>query len=572
MKSIRQAILFFFAVVLFSSCATSRKSNSSLSETSRLDFAYSYFEANKEKMLGNTDKALTLYLQCLRIDGKSHAAMYEAALLMAEKNNTDNAIYFLRSAATLDPDNIWYQVTLAELYKDKKLYPEASAVYEKLTRKYPDHVDLYYDYANTLLLSNKFLEAIKAYDHIEQQIGMSTELSVQKEKIYVHLGKFDKAVAEIQKSIDADPKAPENYSLLADLYQSNAMNDKAMEALKKLRELDPENPFMHLSYAEFYRKNNDSIQAFDELKLAFSSKRLEIETAVEILAGFYKEMVDHADKKQQAMELNQIMVATNPDEARAFSVYGDFLNLDKQFEHARIQYRKSVELDKQTYAVWIQLLSLDADLKDYKALEQESEEAMVLFPAQPVTYYYNGLAKLQQDKDSAAIESLTSGVKLVVDNKDFEAQFYASIGDAQHKLKAYRKSDEAFNKALELNPVNSYVLNNYSYYLSLRGDSLEKAEKLSLQANQLEPDNVNFQDTYGWILYVQKKYDEAKRWIEKSLANGGDTHGVILEHYGDVLWHLKMPDRALEYWEKAKIVGDASKLLDRKLSEKKLIE
>ena len=572
MNSFRSLGLLLIGLMLFNACVPGRKSTSTLPEKARLDFAYSYFEASKEKMLGNTDKALNMYLQCLRIDGRSHAAMYEAALLMAEKHNDNNAIYFLRSAVTLDPDNIWYQLALADLYKDNKKYPEEAAVYEKLVRKYPDHLDLFYDYAEALLYSGKYMEAIKVYDRIEQETGLNSELSVQKEKIYVRLGKFDKAVAEIQKLIDANPKDASNYSTLADLYQANNMNEQAMEVLKKLREIDPEDPYMHLSFAEYYRNRKEDVKSFDELKLAFGSKRLDIETKVGILAGFYKVMTEQPSKKEQALVLTKIMIDVHPTEARVFAVYGDFLSLDKQTEAARSQYRKSVELDKQSYMVWYQLLASESELKDFKAMEQESDEAILLFPSQPVMYYYNGLAKMQQDKDSAAVASFTSGVGLVVDNKDLEVQFYASIGDAQHKLKAFRKSDEAYDKALTIDPDNAYVLNNYSYYLSLRGEALEKAEKLSARANELEVDNVNFQDTYGWILYAQKKYDESKRWLEKSLASGGDTHGVILEHYGDVLWQLKMPDRALEYWEKAKKAGDGSKLLDRKITEKKLVE
>ena len=91
---------------------------------------------------------------------------------------------------------------------------------------------------------------------------------------------------------------------------------------------------------------------------------------------------------------------------------------------------------------------------------------------------------------------------------------------------------------LEINPKDTYVLNNYSYYLSLRNMDLDKAEAMSRKANELDPNNGNSQDTYAWILYASKKYTEAKEWIEKAILNGGEKNAVILEHYGDILFKL----------------------------------
>ena len=74
--------------------------------------------------------------------------------------------------------------------------------------------------------------------------------------------------------------------------------------------------------------------------------------------------------------------------------------------------------------------------------------------------------------------------------------------------------------SLKINPSNPTVLNNYSYYLSLRGVDLEKAKEMSFNSNLLEPNNGTFQDTYAWILYKLQQYDEALSWILKAVENG----------------------------------------------------
>ncbi len=150
--------------------------------------------------------------------------------------------------------------------------------------------------------------------------------------------------------------------------------------------------------------------------------------------------------------------------------------------------------------------------------------------------------------------------------------FYSRLGDTYHELKNHAESDKYYEKALALDPKNAFVLNNYSYYLSLRKENLEKAEKMSKLSNDLMPNQSSFLDTYAWVLYQMGRYEEAKVWIEKAIANSGSTNGVILEHYGDILFRLNKTQEAQEQWKKAKEAGGGSDFLDKKIADKKLYE
>lgn len=69
----------------------------------------------------------------------------------------------------------------------------------------------------------------------------------------------------------------------------------------------------------------------------------------------------------------------------------------------------------------------------------------------------------------------------------------------------------------------------------------------SKTSNELEPNqSISYENTYGWIMYKQGKYSDAKIWIEKSLANGSDRSATVLEHYGDVVFHLGDNVKALK--------------------------
>jgi Tfp pilus assembly protein PilF len=147
--------------------------------------------------------------------------------------------------------------------------------------------------------------------------------------------------------------------------------------------------------------------------------------------------------------------------------------------------------------------------------------------------------------------------------------FYSGLGDAYNYNKEYEKSDKAFEDALKIDSDNTFVLNQYAYFLSLRKENLDRAEKLSKKANELQPGNRSYMDTYGWILYQQKKFTEAEEWLGNA-AKLGPNKPDILEHYGDVLYKLNKVDEAVKQWEKAKQAGGNSETLLKKIKEKKL--
>lgn len=579
---------FLFFILLFASCKTSKNtantsssqkptnsstsSASKLTEKQRIDFEYLFFDANREKILGNYAKAEVQLIQALKIDPTNGAALYELATIYAFKNNRKQALIYSKKAAEADVKNTWYQMLYIDCLRENKFIDEAIKVSQKLVRNNPSRVDFYYDLADLFMYKGKPTEAVKVYDKIEQISGVSDEATLQKFKIYKSINNFDKALFEIQKLIKAFPKEAKYYGILGELYIDNGQSEKAFAAYNDLLKIDPENAYVHLSLADYYRKIKQSDKAFDEIKIAFNSKDLDIDTKVKILLSYYELSEAYTEFRADANELCKIIVAVHPDEAKSFSIYGDFLFRDRKLEEARTQYRKAIELDKEKYALWKQLLLLDSELNDFPSMEKESKETIELFPNQALPYFFNGVSNIQLKNYKTAIDVLSEGVEFVLNDVQLLSQFHANIGDAHNQLKNYTSSDSAYNKALELEPENTYVLNNFAYYLSLRNSDLEKAEAMSKKSNELEPNNSSYQDTYGWILYQMKKYDDAKVWIGKALQTGGLSNGTLLEHYGDILFKLGETTEAIKYWNDAKKAGSTTDFIDKKIADKKLYE
>jgi tetratricopeptide (TPR) repeat protein len=552
--------------------AGSSPSRQPVSDIEKAEVLNLFYNANKEKILGNLNNAAELFSEVIRKDGGNHAAMYELANIYSEQKKFSDALFFIKSAYKLNPKNLWYALSLSEIYQKNKKFSEATQVLEQLVKDYPERVDFYFEWATGLLFAEKPAEAIKVYDKLEEKIGITKEITVQKSRLYQRTGKNDKAILEIQKLIALNPKDAQAYGMLAEVYQNMGEKQKALDTYNKVLEIDPDNAFIHLSLADFYRTNGEKEKSITELKLAFSNKELDVDTKISIITSYFALLELHPELKDQAVELTKLLLEAHPSEARVHTIYGDvLLRIEKQYSKARDEYREAKKLGENNFPVIEQILWLDAQLQSWDTLLIESDDALTMFPDQPLLYYFKGLANIQKKKYNEAIQALSAGVKLVVDNKELEGRFYSMMGESYNELKDFAKSDENFEKYLDMNPRDSLVLNNYAYFLSLRGEKLDKAEAMSKLSMELNPNSGTFEDTYGWIMFQQGKYNDAKGWIEKALSHDKDSSAAVLEHYGDILYKTGDTEKALEFWQKAKQSGEGvSEFLDRKILEKKL--
>ncbi|MBI3519147.1 MAG: tetratricopeptide repeat protein [Bacteroidetes bacterium] len=540
-----------------------------ISEKDQIAFAYNFVEGCKERMRGNIEIAEGRFKECLKIDPSSAAVKYELGNVYRFNGLYDNALKFGKECANDDPKNEWYQLLYIECLHNKRQFSQAADIYARLIKNYPNRADFYEGLAAEYMYGGNYEKAYKTYDDIEKKFGQNEAFTLNKIKILRQLKKNSEAEVEFKKLIQSNKTEARYYTYLAEFYQETNQNDKAMDTYKEILKVDPKNPMVHLALADYYKSQNDKENFYKEVKMAFENPDLDVDTKVKILSSYYELSDVNPTYKQQASELCNIALNLHPQSADVHSIYADFLLKDKKFEEARSEYAQSMAIDKSRFAVWNQLMYVESEfLHDYKSLEAHSSEAMELFPNNALPYYFNGFANIQLQRYSTAIQSLEDGIEFIYNNNPLLLEFYTNLGNAYNAVKNYPKSDQAYDDALKVNPDDAATLNNYAYFLSLRKEKLEKAEKFSRRSNELAPNNRSFIDTYGWILYQQGKYKEAEEWLGRAAKMGSKSS--ISEHYGDVLYKLDRKEEALKYWLDAKSAGGGSEFLDKKIADKKL--
>ncbi len=76
-----------------------------------------FIDGNREKLLGNWEKAVVKFKEVLEKDPKNDAASYELARVYEALKDTDKALVAARNAVEWNPANPWYKYYLADLYQ-----------------------------------------------------------------------------------------------------------------------------------------------------------------------------------------------------------------------------------------------------------------------------------------------------------------------------------------------------------------------------------------------------------------------------------------------------------------------
>jgi tetratricopeptide (TPR) repeat protein len=566
-----KTLIFLLASVTLLGCGTKKNAeNASDKVFSKSDYAYieKFHESVRLKTRGQIAEAIQGFEACLAMRQNDDAVFYALSELYLAQGNAEKSGEAIKKAAKLDPNNLHYTSELAYYYVEKQQYNEAISLFEKLVKAQPRNPEVLYPYAECLVRAGKTEEAINQLNKTEDQIGVVPEISIQKFQLYRQIKNDKKAIEEIEKARKVHPEDAQLLSTLVDYYYSTKQNDKALSTLEDLAKSDPTNGRVHLFIADVYRQKGDKDKFFPALKKAFEGEGVDVDTKMNVLVSLQKpnEKLD-----PRAMELAEIFVLQNPESAKAYSVMGDYLLDMNREEEALLNYKKALQYETGSYSLWNQVLIMEYQSQKFEDLIKDSEEAIKYFPNSTSFYLLNGVGYVQTKKYDQAISTLEVGVEYVTNDKPLQGEFYGQLGEAYFGKKDTKKGNEYYMRALEKDTRSSLLLNNYAYRLAMENLELHRAESMIKKANEFSPNQPQFLDTYGYVMFKKGDYSSAMDFYLKAY-NLDSEDNLLLDHMGDASIYLNKTDDALKYWNMAKKLGSKNKNLDKKIENLKYYE
>ncbi|WP_128545407.1 tetratricopeptide repeat protein [Larkinella soli] len=532
-----------------------------------------FTEGMKFMMMDEPSKALAQFQKVIQLYPEHPAAHYSAAQALMKQGKTEDALPFAQKAVQLDNGtNKYYVLQLAELFVKQKRYADAERLYEDLIKKSPDNIEYGVELAAIYLFDDKPDKALEMYDRVEKATGLNEEIIRQKQRIYLKQNKVDKAVQEAEKLAASEPGETDYLLEGAELLIANDRTDQAVSWLERALKVNTDLPQAHVMLADLYRKQGNLEKCSQELDKVFSNPNLESDIKARILSSYIGMVGKDEKAKQSALKLAKELAAAHPKDARSQAIFAELLLQQGNKAEARDYYVRAARLDKSTFEIWGAILQIDGELNQMDSILTHSEQALELFPNQGVFWYFNGSAQYVKKNYKEAVDALEEARRLSATNAELMKSVNAQLGDAYNGLGDHQKSDEAYELVLKDDPENDHVLNNYSYFLSLRKEKLPLALQLSERLVEKNQNNATYLDTHAWVLYVMKDYAKARTFLEKAIQVDKNVSGTIIEHYGDVMYQLGEREKAVEQWKKAKQKGETSDRLDKKIATGKMYE
>ena len=356
------------------------------------------------------------------------------------------------------------------------------------------------------------------------------------------------------------------------MYTNDNLFLKAEEYYNKLFELDSINESGQLSKIDFYRKKLDYDNVFRMINRVIKNKNIDFDQKVMVFVSILNNQKEFNLYNQQIKKELDILKLMYPQQIDSYTLNADYYVKMNKLNEAKDELIYITDNFSANIYLWEQLLSIYSYKTDFEGLYHKSITAIDSFPNHALFYLFNGISANQTNRNESAVVILEKGLNKAKNDEKIKIDFYTYLGEAYHNIKDYKNSDYYFKLAIQNNPDDLSILNNYSYYLSLREENLEYAESLSKRTIEAEPKNSTFLDTYAWILYKLERYEDAKYYIQKAIDNGGVDSDVIVEHFGDILYKNGEIDRALELWKLSKQMGNTSKELENKINKEVELE
>ena len=569
-------LLFVICGFIFS-CSTSKKSLKQrnepvvlLSETQKLAYDHDFIEATRLKILGNLPDAASMLTRCVEINPYDAAAYFQLAEIYSIINDRKNALRYSRLAVQNNDRNEWYKLQLANIFLAEKKLDSAIVVYRQILNNKPYDADMRFSMSILYSENNEYRKALKEIDYIEKIYGFSEETAIARYKIFSKKGDFKNTEAVLKKGIKYFPDELRFYGLLAEIYGIVGREQDAQAYYKKLLDVDPENPIGFISMIEFYKDYGNDEKAIEEMKRMYEMKNIDPDHKAELYLQLSADSV-FFKKNYKAMDmLVKQLFERHPDNFRIRVINADRNLRENNYEGAKDDLLFITSRMQTNYQIWEHLFHILYLLQDNETLYESTGKALEYFRDRYLFYFFRGFSASMLNHYEEAIPAYFRTLECMrrekVPDKEIEFQTYVFLGEACNHQKRFQEADFAFDEALLMSPNNTLVLNNYSYYLSLREEKLDLAERYIKRCITLEPHSSTYLDTYGWVLYKLGRFNEAIIMIEKAVRSGGHDSPEIIEHYCELLTIAGRTEEACNICQYAIELQDSDETVEEKMN------
>ena len=542
-----------------------------------------FLDALCQREKGNSDAAFDLLRHCVDIDSTRSEAYFYLAHYYGMLKQKDTMLRYIKKCVELEPANTTYLETLANIYISQRQYAEGIDMLERLYEKSRDRDDVLGMLVQLYEQQQDYDKAIYTLNRLETHEGKTERLSIGKSGLYTQKGDKKAAISEMKQLADQYPNDNNYRCLYGNTLYVNGQKKKALAIFNQILKEDPDNRNALMAMLAHYNDQHDSLAAHRLIERILLNKSTSTEDRVTLMRQVIGESEQAGGDSTHVLQLFHQMLDLPQSDADLALFCATYMNLKKMPQDSIGQVlERALKIAPDNAAARLQLVSYDWQAENKDKVIALCSDARQYNPDEMAFYYYQGIAYYQKNQLDEALDAFQNGIGVITQQSDpaIVSDFYAVMGDIMHQKGMDREAFAAYDSCLQWKDDNIGCLNNYAYYLSIKGLQLDKAEQMSYRTIKAEPKNATYLDTYAWILFMQKRYSEARIYIDQTLQNDSDSAAVLLEHAGDIYYHAGDAEKALTLWKMAlqratddkEITGPRKQVLIRKIKLKKYLK
>ena len=570
------AILAIALVGLTAMAGKKETTNNVVSLADQRKAEYIFMEAQKQKLADNFDAFYELLAHAHEIDPNNTAISFYMGMCLLRMNNTtkelcEQGLALMKEHFEKQPEDLYETTFYSDANMQLGHHDEALRAIKLLNERNPNRLELQVRLAEAYSRSGDFAQSNATYDSIETLFGKAIQITSSKIENYMAMNDSTGALHEMRGILATAPQNDSYNLAMSGLFQHYGMSDSALYYLDRAQEYAPDNGLIYLTRAQYCQQAGDSAGYEQQIYNALTAEQLDVDTKLGVLLTYIREKLAQEDTTQRIDNLFTVLIQQHPHEAKIHQLYSEYLYAKKDIKGAIEQLSYSLDVNPTDADGWRNMVILNMMDDNYAEAIKVSEKALEYNPDNIDLYGYVAGCYHQMKEYPKAI-SLYEKILTMTDSTDLDrkADIITAMGDIYSELKDSVKTVECYERALEINPINSGTLNNYAYYLAQRGEDLDRAERMAALALKDLPDNANFIDTYAWVYFAKKDYEKALLYIKSAVEKDEDNH--LLEHYGDILWFNNEREAAVEQWTKALETDPDNELLQRTVKDKTYYE
>ncbi len=457
------------------------------------------------------------------IEPDSEDVVLNLARLYAESGDVQHAIVVLESVPVNDRTPKM-EFTLGAAYAQLKKPKDAIAAYQRAVDMEPGDLRTIDALAEALFNDEQYDEALKQYQQLAAADPENPEALVHISEIQRHQGKYEAALATIQKALKVDSTSLEagyNEGLLYDVLGRFGDAEQAYLSMLDQSSVSPARG----GASTDEEKNNRSI---------FLGR----------LAGVYLE----ENKTEQALATYQKMIDLSGESA----VSGYQGQVDAW--RAAHNIDKAVEVSQKAAAANPKNRELKLMLAQELADQGKPDDAIKMAndlanntPDDRTVDFAIAQIEIRARRWKDGEEILAKADPLCTKKEDRTYLFFLR-GELSDRQKKMDQAEGFFRQALEQDPNNAMTLNYLGYMLADKGVRLPEALTYIKKAVDIEPINGAYLDSLGWVYFKLGEFELSEDNLRQAVQRD-QTDPTVHMHLGDLYEKTGRVRLAAAQWE-----------------------